>query len=325
MSNKEAKTEKIIASAQQLSMFVLLVALFLGTLYMFNGSLLFAIPTSVILVAGMYYIVGYMVGAKMGKKRSGFSFGDRMLWLLYAVISIPVTFIVLHAFNVEIQEKQTIEQQGIKKVKALSDLKREYENTYKNYLSQTERNMNHFIPIYLLGVLTPDELKKRINVNDAFINGMDPSYPTASVRSYINIEQMKFQRADTSLFGETQKYIDLQEGKIRNFSRLSINFVLTDLDEKLKLSKKSLNDYLFENADGKDIKFNIKPYTTPTLIAQPLTLLQKQMNPLLFVIILLIHGLLLLPYFMAPAKTYEGSRKPKSKKPDGVSEDVVVW
>lgn len=315
------QSEKTIAFAQQVSLFILLVSLFLGSLYMFDGSLLVAIPTSVILVAGMYYIGQHMVSAKMGKKRSGFSFGDRVLWIIYAIISIPVTFIVLHAFNVEIQERQTIEQQGLEKVKALSDLKLEYQNTYESFLNQTEVNMNYFIPNYLNDILSTDDLKRKINVNDAFISGIDPNNPTSSVHSYISIERMKFQTADTSLFGDTQKYLNLQEGKIRNFSRLSINFVLSDLDEKLKLSKKKLNDYLIKNTRGRKLEFKVESYTKATLIAQPLALFQKQLNPMLLVIILLIHGLLLLPYLMAPARSYTST----SGKTKGGNSDVVEW
>ena len=322
MSEKENKSEKTIATAQQVSLFILLVGLFLGSLYMFNGGLLLAIPISILLVVAMYYIVWYMVGAKMGKKRSGFSIGDQMLWVFYAVISIPVTFIVLHAFNVEIQERKTIEQQGLAKVKALRDLKNEYVKTYEIYLNQTATNMNYFIPNYLNGSLSASDLKLKINVNDAFISGIDPNNPTASVQSYIGIERMKFEIADTSLFGDTQKYLNLQEGKIRNFSRLSINFVLSDLDEKLKVSKQSLNLYLAKNAKGKYLEFNIEPYTKATLIAQPLTLLQKQLNPLLLVIVLLINGLMLLPYLMAPSRSYSKPKKSNEKKPSsgGVDE-----
>jgi hypothetical protein len=261
-----------------------------------------------------------MVGAKMGKKRGGFSFGDRMIWVLYAVVSIPVTFIALHAFNVEIQERAAIEQKGLEKVSTLSNLKREYVKTYENYLRLTRSKMNRYIPYYVEGRISEAQLKSYLNVNSAFVSGIDPNDIDASVRSYIGIEQMKFERADTSLFGDTQKYIDLQEGKIRNFSRLSINHVLTDLDEKLKESKSVLNDYLVEYAGGKRLTTNIDKAIEPTLIAQPMALFKKQLNPLSFVIILLIQGLMLLPYFMAPSRTYN-----KPKKPEGKSSDVVEW
>jgi hypothetical protein len=320
MSNNEAKSEKTIAFAQQISIFFLFVGLFLGSIYMFDGNLLIAIPTSAILVAGMYYIVWYMVGAKMGKKRGGFSFGDRMIWVLYALVSIPVTFIALHAFNVEIQERAIIEQKGLEKVKTLSDLKKEYEKTYEDYLRLTKSKMDRYIPDYVDGSITEDQLKSYINVNSAFISGIDPSDTDASVRSFIGIERMKFERADTSLFGETKKYIDLQEGKIRNFSRLSINHVLTDLDEKLKESKETLNNYLKENAKGATLRIDIDKAVQPTLIAQPWSLFNKQLNPLTLVIIVLIQLLMLIPYFMAPSRTYS-----KPKKPEGKSSDVVEW
>jgi hypothetical protein len=324
MTDKDSKIEKTIATAQQVSLFILLVALFLGSIYMFNGSLMLAIPLSIILVVAMYYIVWYMVGAKMGKKRAGFSIGDQMLWIFYVLISVPVTFIVLHAFNVEFNERLNIEKQGLDKVNALRALKNDYEKTYEIFLNKTEANMNYFIPNYLNGNLSESELKQRINVNDPFINGLDASNPTKSVREYIDIERSKFKSADTSLFGDTQTYLDLQENKIRNFSRLSINFVLTDLDEKLKISKDKLDDYLNKNAKGGHIEFNIEPYINPTLIAQPLKLLQQEINPILFLIILLINGLLLLPYLMAPARAYE-SKKKSTKKPEGSSSHVDEW
>ena len=161
-----------------------------------------------------------------------------------------------------------------------------------------------------------NKLKQRIHVNDAFISGIDATNPTASVHSYISIERMKFQIADSSLFSDREKYLELQESKIRNFSRLSINFVLTDLDEKLKDSKQMLNNYLSNNTNGKRLDFNIEPYTKPTLIAQPWMLLKKQINPFVLVIMLLINGLMLLPYLMAPGKEYDTK---------GGSEGVDIW
>ncbi|MFN5634549.1 MAG: hypothetical protein ACK49D_07740 [Flavobacteriia bacterium] len=322
MSNNEAKSEKTIAFAQQTSIFFLFVGVFLGSLYMFDGNLFMAIPTSAILVAGMYYIVWYMVGAKMGKKRGGFSFGERMIWVLYALVSIPVTFIALHAFNVEIQERAIIEQKGIEKLNTLNSLKGEYKKSYELFLDATRTDMIFQLNrCFVSEEITSDDLKRELpNIDDAFLRTVDKNNINESVTVFIDIERMKFVKADTSLFGKTQEYIDLQKGKIINFSRLSINGVLTDIDQKLTQSKEALNTYLKENAGGAQLKTNIDSALEPTLIAQPWALFNAQLNPLSFLIIVVIQFLMLIPYFMAPSRTY-GTRR----KPDNGSSDVVEW
>jgi hypothetical protein len=316
MEKKSIQSEKTSAFAQQVSLFILLVALFLGSLYMFDGNLIIAIPISIILVAIMYYIIWHMVGAKMDKKRSGFSLGNRMLWVLYVMVSIPVTTIVVHAFNVEFKERATIESEALLKTKTLNDLKNEYKNSYGVFLNSRQTEMNYYIPLYINKSLNASDLKAKINVNDVFVSGIDPNNYSAAINSYIDMERFKFERADTSLFGKTDDYIQKQESKIRNFSRLSINFVLNDLDEKLKLSFDELNKYLMVNADGAKLKIDINPYLKPTLITHPIDLLKKQMSISVILVVIFLHLLLLLPYIVAPSRKYD-------KKAGG--DKVVTW
>jgi len=302
MNEIEARAEKTIRFTQALSLFVILIGLFLGSMYAFNGNLFISIPLSAILVLGLNYFVRQMISAKMERKTTGFSFSINLLWSLFVASSIPISLLVLHTFNVEVLEHEDIRSVGLKKIAFLKTLKEDYTKKYDAFLDSRGSELETQMGLYKDGFVTANDLINNLKVNQSFINGCDGVDVNECVDKYLEIERIKFLREDTTIFGSTAKYAEEKTTIIENWDRFKINQCLMEIDENISLTHSKLDSYLRQNANNIGLMPLPPQVIESSLIDNPISLLQKHLGILDLIIMLLIYGFLLLPYLMAPAK-----------------------
>jgi hypothetical protein len=312
MTKSEQRQNQIVTVTQGISLFCVFIGLFVGTLYAFDGNLFIAIPVSLVMLIGMYFFVIQLVAAKMERKRSGFTLGVKMSILLFLIISLPVSYYIVHAVNVEFYEKAKIQEIGLQKIECLRGLKKEYTADYSAYLSNRRQKMIDYLTQYDNKLISASKVTAALEVNEAFVQTHIKWHGDITADNYIIAEKLRFLRADTAIFGNTAKYLEAQTDIVTSWNRFAINNSLRDLDENLIKTHGELNAFLTENAKGNKLDPMDASCSSETNINQPLVLLKEHRSAKHLLLLFLIYFLLLLPYVIAPGRYYAKKSKRNS-------------
>jgi hypothetical protein len=310
--SKTSKIESLIQFTQFVSLFIILVGIFLGSMYIFEANLFLSAIISFGLVAILYYFIDIMIAARMDTKKNGLNLGMKMLWIIFIVTAIPVNLLIMHTFNIEISEKAEIQRIGKAKIETLRKLKVDYRTAYESYLKEKRGSLISDIDMCHAGLLSVPDAARKNNVKEDLINNIDQSSLitiTSGVdSSYIKFERMKFLREDTAIFGNTETYLNRKNDIITGWQRFALNEALSDLDKYLPLTYSKLNQFL-ESKAGKTLVYNKAEAEMKTNINKPMDLLLLRFGIVHLILLILVNALLLTPYFIAPKKVYKAPKK----------------
>jgi hypothetical protein len=310
--SKTNKIESLIQFTQFASLFIILVGIFLGSMYIFEANLFLSALISFGLVAILYYFIDIMIAARMDTKKNGLNLGMKVLWIIFIATAIPVNLLIMHTFNIEISEKAEIQRIGKENIETLRKLKVDYQSSYESYLKEKRGQLIADINQSNAGLLSADEVAQKNKVNLEFVNQIDKTSLmtiTSGVdSSYIRFERQKFLREDTAIFGNTESYLNRKNEIISGWQRFALNEALNDLDKYLPLTHAKLNQFLQSKA-GKTLQYNKSEAEMKTNINKPLDLLLLRFGIVHLILLILVNALLLTPYFIAPKKVYKAPKK----------------
>ena len=318
--SKTNKIQNFVQLTQYISLFIILIGLFLGSMYAFDSNLFISIPLSFGLVTLLYYFSDFIIAEKMDRKKSGFKIGVKMLWILFIVVAIPVNILILHSLNVELYEKTEIQNVANQKINLLRQLKADYTANYEAYLKVKKSKLTTDVYQYEQGLLTVEQVASQNNVSQELINSLDRTSLIAAENSIetalISYDRKKFLRQDTMIFGNTNTYLEQKSQVINGWDRFAVNNTLNELDAYLPTTYNKLNVFLQTNANS-TLTFNKTVADQQTLIAQPISLLVKHIGISSLLIVFLTNLLLLAPYLLAPSKAFKPRKKQSSKTSSG--------
>ncbi len=323
--SKTNKIQNLVQLTQYISLFIILIGLFLGSMYAYDANLFVSIPLSFGLVTLLYYFSDFIIAEKMDRKKAGFKIGVKMLWLLFIVSAIPVNVLILHSLNVELHEKTEIQNIANQKINLLRQLKTDYTASYEGYLKVKKSVLTTDLDQLKRGLMTIEQVANKNHVSVEFINSLDKTSLVAAENSVetalISYDRKKFLRQDTMIFGNTNTYLEQKSQVINGWERFAVNNTLNDLDKYLPETYNKLNVFLQTNANS-SLTYNKTVAEQKTLIAQPISLLMKHLGISSIIILILTNLLLLAPYFLAPGKVYITGKKQNTKTPQsgGVTE-----
>ena len=318
--SKTNKIQNLVQLTQYISLFIILIGLFLGSMYAYDANLFISIPLSFGLVTLLYYFSDFIIAEKMDRKKAGFKIGVKMLWLIFIVSAIPVNILILHSLNVELHEKTEIQNIANQKINLLRQLKTDYTANYEAYLKVKKSELTTDVYQYEQGLLTVEQVASKNNVSEQFINSLDRNSLIAAENSVetalISYDRKKFLRQDTMIFGNTNTYLEQKSQVINGWERFAVNNTLNDLDKYLPETYNKLNVFLQTNANS-TLTYNKTVAEQKTLITQPISLLIKHLGISSLLIVFLTNLLLLTPYFLAPSKEYKPRKKQSSRTSSG--------
>jgi hypothetical protein len=321
---QQSKAESLVQTGLLISLFIILIGLFVGTMYAFDCNLFLSLPLSFGTVILLHKVLDILIGLRMDTKKNSPHFGVIGLWSFLGLLAIPVNLYINHMVNVEIMEKTEIQLSGNRKVNCLDQLHQQYNKSYNAWLDTRRSNIVTDIKQSLENPrkFPLNQVAQNNNITVEQIRQIDrQSMITiqAGVDSNIILyDRMKFTRKEAQIFGNYQNYKDSVDRVFGSWQRFSLNKALASLDEKIKLSSDTLGAFL--------LRYTKKPLdaadpvcTLPSMINRPIDLLVKHLGPSFFLILLLVNGLLVLPYFLAPKKTYRTNKASQSGADDGVT------
>ena len=312
-TDSKDKIKLLIENAQYVCLFIVLIGLFIGTMYAHGASLFLSIPISFGLIFLMNYVIGILISLRKETRPSSSSFnmGKVPWWGIYILISLPISFYTIHMFNVEFGELENTRSIGSEKIKFISDCKAKSEAIINKHYENQGLALYTDYGKMLSGIITAETIAEKYNISADRVTNIIG-----------NNEGEKMQ--------DTKKAFDNQKGKlnkriepcfdldINSTGKLAMhNFkqkeVIDALDTRLQLMKDSLEiikaDYStiqLELPASSDIELELNK---KSLIDQPLVLLRS--NPFSsIVLVLIINLIILLPLFLSERR----KAPPKSNK-----------
>ncbi len=124
-TESKEKIKILIENAQYVCLFIILVGMFIGTMYAHGASIFIAIPLSFGLIFLMNYIIGILIALRKETRPTAASFnmGKAPWWGLYILVALPINYYTVHMFNVEFSELENTRNLAAEKQTFINTLK----------------------------------------------------------------------------------------------------------------------------------------------------------------------------------------------------------
>ncbi len=304
-------------AVQLISLACTLLLLFWGFYYTLEGNSLIAGVLSIAFLVPCFFVLDYFIKEKAIIGKRGYPPFVKLAIIVYLLVNLPIAFFAIHALNVEFQEKRELVNGIHQKTEALTELKTKYDNIIRT---------DSILRKSRLSVLF---LKKSMNV--PFTNAekteltTPPPYPFSSetldgitaltkdtiITIYMDIRERGFHNLSNSVFFD-------QDSLIGNALRVVDGWIRWDIDKEDKiLSQRIDSNYniLSRGLDSKipetwgRIHFDPTPYQRENLLNKPIELFKKHLSPIYLLIALIFEFMLILPWLIAPGRSYNKQGK----------------
>ena len=215
-------------------------------------------------------------------------------------------FVVLHMFNVEINEKEEIVELGKSKVESIKGIKTNFKKSYKVYLRQRRTVLTSAFTKFIDRRLTAQELLAPPNkIPQTAIDQLNNRIPQNDIlNNWYMVKLNSFRKIDSNVLKNATRYLIEVESKFDNWDRFALNSSLVQLDEDIERVFREYDNALKSNADGRRMLPVDDKYKSVSLLEDPVSLMKKHFGLSSILLIFVVQFLILLPYFLAPKRTY---------------------
>lgn len=277
-----------------------LIASFLGCLYFLNGDILISAFFTSVIVVILYFLQESFIKKKAEISKNKLSSTSIILWTLYLLLSIPITFALIHALNVELNEKKTIQQIASAKQEDLTKMVEKFNIDYNTYLSRFELQAKVKLQNYKS--TKSQQLRDTLEAPPyeaapSFFELQDASAENQALymkKALLN-KLVKFESAIKDSINAF-KYKNV----FSNWSRVQLSLASTELDRLLYQNHKNMVENLAQITHGNAPTFLYNYNKEFISINQPKELWIKNKPYGLLIIVFLFHILILLPYIIEP-------------------------
>jgi hypothetical protein len=313
MKSRNEKLKLYIVLTQGLGLLVTLVASLVGGMYMFGGNLIISFPISIIFVVVLYYLVVFFCKEKENRRKKGYPPIFYYLFALYALVSVFLSFFVLHCFNVEVLEKKEIQNTTLLKLEGLEKIYADYNEQYNTFSSTLKTDL--IGKIKKLKQNRDDEnlisaLKEEpYNLDDGDIqNYLNVSDLSRAVNERIKLLNDDFQNKEKELLSNKEEYFSLANDRISKWDRLRISSTMKELDSKITEDYEALNGLLKDkSANNFKLTVSQQPYLKESMLQKPMQLASKHIGVSTILVLLVFQLIILLPYFLTKGRNYGGN------------------
>jgi hypothetical protein len=305
-----------------------LIASFLGNLYFIGDVIISAFISSVIVVV-LYFLQETFIKKKNEITKNRLSSTSIILWLLYLLLSVPITFSLIHSLNVELNEKKNIQQIAVVKQDELTNMLDDFNKKYDDYLAGFQTTLDNKLRIYRndkndVSKKIPTEklhqelLKTPFEVKPEFFNIGDTTNPSKQAQVSRELKEANFKLIKDSVISNIASYNKKYKTVFSNWSRLSLIIASTELDKTLNLSHTQMANGFAKLTGG--TKAYQYPYNKLAIeINHPKDLWNKHKPYMLLLVVFLFHLLILLPYIIEPvAGRYINTKKANKPASGGI-------
>lgn len=319
MKSRNEKLKLYIVLSQAVGLLVTLLCSLLGGLYIFDGEWLYAFPLSIVFVVFMYYLVIFFCKEKENRRKKGYPPIFYYLFGVYAVMSIILSFFVLHFYNVEINEKEEIQNFGMKKINGIEQIYKSYDKQYESFLTNLESDINAQITSYInypdqrIGIsntLSGAPYNLDMSTITTMANAANPAQEVSininyARQGFINARNEALNRGSDKTIKSFEEFIQAKRNIIEGWDRFNIGESLSDLDKRISQDYTALNTYLLNRSSNNyQISVETQAYLGDTMMNKPFDLAANNFGPMTLIVLVFFQVLILLPYFLTRGKSF---------------------
>ena len=316
-TESKERIKTLIENSQYLCLFIVLVGMFMGTMYAFGASFLLSIPVSFGLVFLMNYIIDILISLRKETKASASSMnlGAGTWWIIYIIVALPISYYTIHMFNVEFGELNATREIGKKKNEFISQWKKNVDDSIENgFANKVDDTYTDYLN-YKSGRITVDVVALNSGLTVGRVENITGSTPQAK-KDNIN---SAFQSRRDSLEHSTNACFNIDPLCIDKLNKHDFkqNSVLESLDStltkmlQLKKFQNQVPGVYFDVPSDEEVN-TVLNYSSS--INKPTELLKKNLLASL-VYMLIINLIILLPVLLSERR----KAPPKSNKINSVT------
>lgn len=322
---------------QYLSLTVQLILTFFGANYLLGGDIILAGVASAVLVIASFYLIEMLKKRKVHIAKTRFSIVSFLLWLLFALLCLPIDGLVIHALNVELNAKDELQKYANDMAAKNVEITRLFDTENKRYNEETELIARNALDTYVttnsrsvkdsIATLLASE---KFGIRDlSQVTAANFSNSSIAVRAALDT---KSQKVRDSVNDRTEANSAANLALVSDWSRLKVVTAIAELEDLLDQNTVQLDDFL-ERVNYKPLVFvnaasNTEgilhlsvvegklQYTRPDVHIDSFTKLWNHYTPYWLAIpTLFFNFLLALPYFILKSGgNYISKVNTKSKK-----------
>jgi hypothetical protein len=306
MSEKsEDKLSFLKTGLMYIGLLLSVVATFLGTIHYFKGQLVMAIILTLVLTLGIYFLLDQLM-RKRAELRKNSSYNKNLsilLYGLYTILALPLSYFSVHGINVELNAKNQVKNQYGNVRVELNEMNVVY--------SKQSVDLVKFIEIDLQNLMTlgnKAKLLSKYNLDEATLKSAKETDVRTSKKSAIESGlKVTFQKEINDFEPTISKSLD----NIAKWNLFELHNAMAVVDSQMPILKKKIVALYQAEAT----KYEYTPtITLPSSkrefeLSKPMELLSKNGAYALLLIGLLQHFLLLAPLMMTSSTKVYKSRK----------------
>ena len=312
MAQNQDKLKLFILLTQAFGLVITLLTSFVGAIYIFNGEWLYAFPISVFFVVANYYLVIFFCKEKENRRKKGYPPIFYYLFGAYGLMSIILSFFVLHFYNVEFNEKEEIQRVGYKKIEGVTLIYKEFDKQKNDFIISYSANLYNLLEEvnYISLEKCPYNLNKTAVdiIRDANSNALRVKALAEGVQKKLDTEKERILKKDNTV--NDTSYVSFllnQKNIIEAWDRFKIANSLSDLNDRITTDNAALSKVIDEKTCSQfPMQIESINYLDDTLIDNPLELAAKHLGQMSLLILVFFQILILLPYFLTRGKSYGG-------------------
>ena len=280
---------------------ILLISNFLGLLYILEGNIVFSMLGSIFMVICYYFDIQLLKKNKEAMLRRKYIHYSLLFWVFFILLGFVSFILMAHFINIEFTCKEQIKSEATRKINLVDSIAGEYKIRAKSDVQSFN------------AVLKSKLLKYQQNSNDVFVKMDLATYPfsiknevlldpnmrvddvtNATVAPWELIIENNIKNLDTTITRNSGKFQSIFD----NWKRLSLVSSYTKLNEYVDENLKMINSKL-KDLPMNDSLINLSYNKSQLPLNSPIKL-YRLYSPNLsipFIVILVIHLFILIPFF----------------------------
>lgn len=290
---------------------VLLIGNFLGLLYITEGNLVMSLLGSIFLVVCYFFVLELLTKNKEEMIKKKFRHVSSIFWLFLLLLGFVSFNLMSHFINIEYQVKPLIQQEATSKLKLVDSIANLYQSRSKEDIQNYESKLDSLLTKYKLSRSiavknllnsSPYNLNAELLDNPEFLDSKKiVSAKTTPI--FLKVET-NMKNIDSTIVLNSKKY----QSVFDNWKRLSLMGSYKNLNQYVINSVNYVNSKIKElPLDKTEIKISFNQNQLP--LNNPIEL-NKRFPPNFafpFIIILLIHLFILIPFIFRKIVIYPPS------------------
>ena len=298
---------KLKDALQGIGLLFALITSFLGLMYILKGDVLISGLISVVLVVLLVFLSGETIKSRDEISKNKFSFKSIFLWVSYAILCLPMSFLLIHCLNVEIYAKKDIQAMANAKTNSLSEMGESYKDSVKKDLSNLEAKLGGEFLFLTAGPDNEDSkniiISKLVappfNIKPEILNNVTSENYETQIQNLINARKKKSLAVLNLVVQKKNKLFFSKYGDVFNdWNRLQLNYAFYELDTMLSSNYKLLRDGFNNTRFDENAAFTFKLTPDQGIMNKPAELWAKYHPYYLLLVALIFNVILLLPYFI---------------------------